>query len=149
MCLVLKADEVKVAESDIICYKVVLKTDEDFVTYYRRSKVKLGCTYESELVVEDGFNTSLNQVKVVEKGLHTFDCTLHASYFMDSNFNQDSVLIQCVIPKGSKYYVGCFNSYYNSYASEKLVYVKVIDKLVRHKNLGYNVADFYQYQTIK
>lgn len=77
------------------------------VTYYREADVEVGKTYTSELV----------QVKnTIETGLHSYEKIPFAIY---------SIVVKCIIPKGSKYYVGIFGNNV-SYASDTLKYVEII-----------------------
>ena len=62
-------------------------------------------------------------------GLHSFelldDCKNNA--FIEKIYAYKSVVVKCIIPKGSKYYKGKFNNYftvYSSYASDKIKYVE-------------------------
>ncbi len=79
-----------------------------FETIYRAFPVKLGKTYTSPLVRE-----SYGQVEI---GLHSYKDILKCS---------NGVTIECIIPKGSKYYIGDFSRDV-SYASDRLTYVKVV-----------------------
>ena len=44
---------------------------------------------------------------------------------IDDGDNIDDIVVECVIPKGSKYYIGTFYDKI-SYASDTLTYVKII-----------------------
>lgn len=87
-------------------------------TPYMDMPVKFNQLYTSELDVRTGFHGA-----EVEKGLHSFADAASADYDMiPSNEN----IVQCVIPKGSKYYVGSFRGKL-SYASDQLMYIKFLD----------------------
>lgn len=98
--------------NDISCYEIILKTP------FQGTTIEIGNTYVSKL--ERNGNS-------VNRGLHSFklyeDCVKNKeNSFVSAGA---SIIVECVIPKGSKYYVGEFNDAV-SYASDKLVYVKII-----------------------
>ena len=80
-----------------------------FITPYQSFLVKEGETYISEL------NKHENEI---QEGLHTF---VNKADMV--RIDRDYVA-ECIIPKGSKYYVGTFMGY-SSYASDKLTYTKI------------------------
>lgn len=81
------------------------------VTPYRNFPIKIGKTYNSELIKRDD--------GLIHKGLHSFKNSNDAKFYISG------IYVKCIIPKGSKYYEGKFADY-NSYASDKLTYVKII-----------------------
>lgn len=86
-----------------------------FVTPYQGSVVTIGNTYSSNLV-KDEYN-------YIGKGLHSFCKRKDA---LESKVLR-KVVVKCIIPKGSTYYKGKFGFYeYDSYASDKITYVKII-----------------------
>ena len=80
-------------------------------TPYRYFPIEVGKTYNSELAKYD---------KSIHEGLHSFK-NLH-----DVKNDYSGICAECIIPKGSKYYEGKFSNY-DSYASDKLTYVKIIE----------------------
>ena len=70
-------------------------------------------------------NNTIDRSSYITKGLHSFailhDCMNDANSWAFTN--NKTVLVKCVIPKGSCYYVGEFGGD-KSYASDKLVYVE-------------------------
>lgn len=129
MCLHLRSDqrEPKKATEDIVCYKecyigkpiklpwsfdnmLHTKTVETYETPFYHMGVALGKTYAADFVIMDN--------KVFD-GLHSFkNDPLGATY-------DNSVIIECVIPKGATYYEGSGLGL-ACYASNKLRYVKVL-----------------------
>ena len=84
--------------------------DLKIVTPYRDFLVEIGKTYNSELIKKDEY---------VHEGLHSFKnlCDIKKYY--------TGIYVECIIPKGSKYYEGKFVDI-DAYASDKLTYVKII-----------------------
>lgn len=80
------------------------------VTPYRRMPIEIGETYHSQLERNDG---------EVEVGLHSFASA------EDAKNDGGGIVVKCVIPKGSKYYIGTYHDNV-SYASDTLKYVEVI-----------------------
>jgi len=129
MCLDLNFFNIfsKTASEDIVCYKYLCTKPPRFMrnytssqgngkTYYTPYKympVKIGTTYSSNI---------LRQGLTVSIALHSF-----SSYESLDKFREDdTVKVECLIPKGSKYYVGKFLGY-ESYASDKIEYIKIIE----------------------
>ena len=79
-------------------------------TPYRNFLVEIGETYDSELIKKDEY---------VYEGLHSFKNS------NDAKIYNSGIYVECIIPKGSKYYEGKFNIN-DAYASDKLTYVKII-----------------------
>ena len=79
-------------------------------TPYREFPIEIGKTYDSELIKKDG---------VVHEGLHSYKN-------LDDSKQDIGIYVECIIPKGSKYYEGKFVDD-DAYASDKLTYVKFIE----------------------
>lgn len=92
---------------------VSLKT----VTPYRDFIVEIGKTYNSEFVKYD---------ESIHEGLHSY------KNLEDAKNNYNGIYVECIIPKGSKYYEGKFIDY-DAYASDKLTYVKFIENCTINK----------------
>lgn len=125
MCLhIKKGQKAKIAQEDIVCYKIVEgKSLKSLETFYQYTPVKIGHTYVSELKVLGGGEE-------VEKGLHSF-VNLQDAAELAINWNWECgylniYIIECIIPKGSRYYTGDF--YGDGYASDKITYVKQIPR---------------------
>lgn len=125
MCLE-NLSEVKKAEKDICCYKVIedhrnltkSQYQGKLITIYRCFEIEIGKTYTSRF--------SYNSDGDVEKGLHSY-CSYEQAVDYANKWGWDATrIVKCVIPKGSKYYRGKFNSR-SSYASTRLKYVEITD----------------------
>lgn len=107
---------------DIIVYKCLYKSGIDYYTYYRNAKVEIPSQVFSKI---EKYPSCVTFFKIdIERALHSFAkekaCRQTAAY-RDKNV----VIVKCIIPKGSIYYVGEF-AHYKSYASDKLNYVEII-----------------------
>ena len=89
--------------------------DKVLCTPYQRFPIEIGETYESDLIKRYG-----NQIY---KGLHSFGNLNEA--IEDAKLDCD-IIVKCIIPKGSTYYIGKFNDKV-SYASNKLKYLEIIN----------------------
>ena len=78
-------------------------------TFYQDFKVEIGETYTSDLEKIDS---------TIEKGLHSFKTMKGAK-------SHSNIVAKCIIPKGSKYYIGEFTCE-TSYASDRLTYIEII-----------------------
>ena len=120
MCL--KNAELRVAEKDIICYKVYVVVNKDLLSPYRKEKAP-----------EEGMiaTTRLGNItfdNTVHEGFHSF-ATLSDAVDASSIWEDDTVIVKCTIPKLSKYYKGIFGTRI-SYCSECIIFNNIItDKI--------------------
>lgn len=130
MCLEKVKTDYKIAEKDIVCYKVILKykSKKDYTSPYRKSKYSMGETYKAHLFPNHPFN------KKVPTGIHTFKTEKGArrlieildKLYANSLRYPDLCFAKCIIPKGTKYYEGMYDVnalglwWYKSYAAEYL-----------------------------
>lgn len=49
MCQFMTNSSLKIAKRDIVCYKLLKKVSDGFVTYYQDYPIELGKTYEEDL----------------------------------------------------------------------------------------------------
>jgi hypothetical protein len=122
MCLsYVSKDDLKIATEDIICFKVVIVLEGILHTPYRHMKVMLGETYTSDLDEPDCFSE-------VNKGLHAFLTLEQAKYNLKHFDMYTCHIIKCIIPIGSKYYIGEFYSYFGRTAitSNTLKYINYV-----------------------
>lgn len=126
MCLSLQPDAVeRVADRDIVCYKVVEKRSRSthYRTYYRGKKIEIGKTYNSSLKKY----TDVWGRTVVEKGLHSFKTKTDVFdlYKKTRKSSTPMFVVKCIIPKRALYYAGTFGKS-RSYASNKLIYKEIV-----------------------
>jgi hypothetical protein len=140
MCLNITYNEngeypAKVAEQDIVCYKILKKFNgEHYMAPYRGTDYKLDELYKSDLDVD---HDSRYRLADVGRGLHscvTLDGAEelakqlilgNGEYYLRS-MRLEFVICEAVIPAGSEYYVGDFENTCDSYASNALKVIKEI-----------------------
>ena len=109
MCLYTKQIKPKVAEKDLVVYKVL---DYNMGSPYYGLLYPLNRKVTSELLCYDHVWNPRNQLFNVEEGLHAFTNRLaahsHAQCLEYSNGHIQFVY-KAIIPKGSKYYIGIDN----------------------------------------
>lgn len=115
-----------VATRDIVCYKHLHQCKGGQLhTSYRQMLVEIGKTYSSDIIVEEGFFASYE----INVGLHSFFGIKNTIKDAKECFNpRANVIVKCIIPKGSTYYIGKFENLASS-ASNTLKYVEIIQKL--------------------
>lgn len=131
MCLYTKQTEPEIAKEDIVCYKYygVLK---------ECGRTKLMSSYRgapapdlNEVAHTDLDETSKvfywedKKYNIVDKGFHSFknlDDIKEELIFRDMDF----VAFKCIIPKGSKFYLGIFK-YFLSYCSDQIKLINTVE----------------------
>lgn len=122
MCLITSQSKPCVAEHDIVCYKTLT---EDLVSPYFNYQYVLGEKIESVLNISQG---------MVSKGLHTFvsfkQACQEAIYWHNQSIPELGIIgvdapivVKCIIPQGSHYYVSLFDI---EYASNQLIPLEII-----------------------
>jgi hypothetical protein len=85
------------------------------LTPYQDVEIKIGETYKYELI-KNGL--------LVEDGIHSLENLKDAFYC--ASLYKNRIVAKCIIPKGSKYYIGEYSNSYISYASDTLKYVEIL-----------------------
>jgi hypothetical protein len=126
MCLVIKSEHPIVAEKPITCYKVLWHKEDKLYSFvystfeWEMNKVHTTTLQEGEKL-EDGRGT-------VNQGFHSYK-DLHSAWL---SINRapceclECLAVECIIPKGAKYYTGEDGDNLEGYASEKLKPIKVM-----------------------
>ena len=136
MCLWIKTKKMLVAEEDIVCYKTLSKTnDGGYCTSYTNTYVPESVINGSDLFKAEGplkleknerCKNSTRYKYSTEGGLiHSYACK-EDPFETNKKYNFDDTIFECVIPKGTKYYVGLFDGNSESYASQCIRFVKKI-----------------------
>ena len=119
MCFYIQKGNTKrlTAEKSIICYKTVtpMYDGEDMNEYcskYQWFDYKLNKLYKGDLKI----SLPRNQI---EMGFHSYTNSKIAKNHCGSN----EVVVECVIPKGAKYYV---NTYHEEYVSNQIKIKRVL-----------------------
>lgn len=114
MCLTLNSDsEIKIAEKDIICYKILREDSEVYaISPYFDFEYIVGATYKinKKLKIRFGDNYEGDDSKFVEEGFHSFERLQSAMDFLYSRrkFFSRCRVYECVIPKGATVIYGRF-----------------------------------------
>lgn len=127
MCLRVFQKRPYISDKDITCYKVVYDTANIFKmkSLYCEFFYELGKVYNTEF----GFRNYL-----IYEGFHSFKNYADA---VDSYYNHNgSMIVECTIPKGSKYYDG-FESFTTvpGFVSNQLIMNKVVDDMQALRSL--------------
>lgn len=133
MCLVTDWDKPRIAEKDITCYKWYVKIDSVYLSPYQGEPIPAFNTVvysdldkpEKNLLLLSSFQYKY----IVEKGFHSFVNSIDAKY---NRYNQcanyeirNTIIVSCVIPKGSRYYKGVFGNA-DSYCSEAIIIKEIM-----------------------
>ena len=137
MCLILTQLEPKIADKDIICYKLVVKKANGiYNSLYRKFEYIIRRNYKISETEKCILKENRFGVKILEEGVfHSFVREVDA--FIDyreqaniliSHYHFPMILsiIKCAIPKGAIYYMGSTNSML-SYASSQIKVLEEID----------------------
>lgn len=124
MCLNLPTNyKPKIAKKAVKCYKVLrVLRDNSYETPYQEMKVEIGQAYTSELIIEGR--------QFIYVGIHSFTSKGKAKLEYDFWKFSGAVIVKCEIPKGSTYYRGTYEDENDSYASDSLKYVEIIEKTI-------------------
>jgi len=122
MCLTVKKRScIQTAKKDIIAYKVLLSNGHnEIISPYENFKYKLSKLYR--------LNDSLSKEcdNSIEKGYHSFVTNkgvkkeLKFWYTLSCTDDFNAKVFKCIIPKGSKYYVGTYDDN-KSYCSDQII----------------------------
>ncbi len=133
MCLRIKNSVPKVAEKDIICYKML---EECRLEGYPYMSPFQGNPIKSEIVyglwpyvgIGDRSIKDINGYPSISEGyIHTYQGKIVAEEMVEyfqNRFENDVHLFECRIPAGTEYYDGLDSNLLLGYASERIVFVK-------------------------
>lgn len=133
MCFYSTTKRFKIAERDITCYKMLsipesylFGVNEDLKTPCTNTAVSKDIwTGKSPFLASGTFKAKIEThyykpFYVITSGvIHTFKYSFEAK----KHFGKESVLFECIIPKGTKYIEGD-DGYNSCYVSEKIKFVK-------------------------
>lgn len=135
MCLEKVKEQYKIADKDIVCYKILyhydIDNDNDYRTIYRNFPYKMNANY----VYVSPFFEEASTNELIYFGYHAFKTKYAALQVRDfvlrdafsNGFYKDKIVFvaKFIIPKGAKYYTGKFRQngkFYLSYSSDKIVF---------------------------
>ena len=132
MCLDINHLELKIADKDIVCYKLIKRTKIKGV--YKAS------FQEFEYIIRQLYTNNLD-IKFVDRIIKNLCPSFphHCVYAIEEGMfhsytnympfellsSPDETILKCIIPKGAYYYEGYFN-YYTSYASSQ---IKILEEI--------------------
>jgi len=133
MCLLIDSPNILVAENDIICYKVfkVSPKTGKLNTYFQHFQMNWDQVY-TKLRSNRPLYRPIHRGYVVDKGyFHSFKeddafnfCLLVCYYYYANQLSGIPIIAKCIIPKNTKYYIGKYNSKFDSYASKSIIIQK-------------------------
>ena len=131
MCLTITNRTPQIAKKDIVCYKVLrhnfLKRS-GYTTPYMYTSVTLGELMEDKVPVKIHNSIFLVKYNLYEGVFHTFKYYSDAVEMCKEDIIGNSVVVRCIIPKGTEYYVGTWGEVISCYGSKQLQYTKKVLK---------------------
>ena len=126
MCLFINHLEPKIADKDIVCYKLTKRTKIKgiYKSNFQRFEYVIRQLYTNyfDIKYADMFIKKRYSRSVIEEGMfHSYASNVYSIL----KPLQYCILLKCIIPKGAYYYEGYFN-YYTSYASSQ---IKILEEL--------------------
>lgn len=152
MCLFTNNKEPKIAEEDIVCYKILIL--EEFLGESRlltpfRSEAVLKIIHPTERSLEEIIkeihqkasekvlmakenHSAWYSFKVDSGAIHTYQTEIVAftvaecEFVRNRNVKVAPIILKCVIPKGTPYWEGVDGRLRKSYASHKIIYKEML-----------------------
>lgn len=138
MCLYTTQKEPKIADKDIICYKVLEICNPEWESesgrkrkkpvlrsvYYPDFKWNIDKLYRSRLVIQP---SHLTDNYPVAKAFHSYETLESAKSYYQATFVQPCVIVRCIIPKGAKYCEGMHSDKQDGFASNKIIMKGIVD----------------------
>lgn len=132
MCLVVDSKNPQIAKKDMACYKVCLNTEYEFlvITPYQLAYLRIGAKYEERS--NECFTRTTNDYILTGDVYHSFKYLADARRDIktwNTTGKNSLCIVKCVIPKGSKYYLGSFDDLgdiFPSYGSKQIILIKKI-----------------------
>lgn len=131
-----KHPELKIAERDIICWKLMLNCNRGYPTNHVESRYEgylyqLGYHYREDLGFKTYFSCALNN-EVIGRGIHSYSTRREANEYFKNDYSDRAIIVECYIPKGSSYY---YNEFKKEYCSLDICLVQIIKtKLTKELN---------------
>lgn len=119
MCLTAEHLYAFVATEDIKCYKILQK---DMKSYYHGDfQWKIGKLYETDMEMIS------NKSKSIGKAFHSY-CSFFDAQEIHIHLGMSALVVECIIPKGARYYCGYHGYDTLGYASNQLIVNRVIPR---------------------
>lgn len=130
MCLLTTHKKPKIANEDIVCYKIYIEDNNKLYSLFMKAEAPLIGEIETSGLSSPFYRGG--HTFEVERGFHSFSYLKDIKCYLENIIRCDSYFLlkikysifKCVIPKGSLYYKGYFDGYY-SYCSENIKLIEV------------------------
>ena len=134
MCLVLSHLKPKIADKDIVCYKLVEKTKIKGVykAYFQEFEYVIRQSYTNNLDIKF-VNRIINKLRpsyphyvdthIIDEGMFHSFTNYTIPFMLIVSLNE--AILKCIIPKGAYYYKGYFHNF-TSYASSQ---IKILEEI--------------------
>jgi len=133
MCLIINS-AAKVAEEDIICYKMLEEcklAGHPYMSPFQENPIKHEIVYELFPYIGEGDGTiqvdNCGHLIVSEGYIHTYkfkEVAEEIAKYYQRGVEGDYHLFECKIPAGTEYYDGFDHNFISGYASERIVFIK-------------------------
>lgn len=119
MCFKTKGSKIKIATTDISCYKTVRRSHDGYLSMYQDFDYKCNKEYSGK-----------SKLKLFLKWLFNLDITKEA--YHSYTYISGGLTVECVIPKGSLYLIDYHNLEYCS------------TNIIIKEELGFLLVDFFK-----
>ena len=117
MCFtILPESKLLIAKEDIICHKVLGQYENKLYSVYRNFRYKINKTYRIFRWLKSALEKEELKFNSISRGFHSYT-EIPRHYYLEN------VAVECIIPKGSKYYQN-----YCEYVSNKIKIIKILKK---------------------
>lgn len=141
MCLHTNQSKPFIAKEDITCYKIVnkisdTKVESDVMEFFytlnklytipelKLVKSKIIGSYFKKYIIAEGFHSYIQLSDAV------IDCKCELSLLSSTR-----IIVECIIPKGSKYFLG-YNDYrFECYCSDKIIITNIMNSKINENIL--------------
>ena len=135
MCLYTNNKQTYIAKKDMICYKICIKKDDIYYSFFRSYQYELNKIVSSKIsIIEYTFSTYKYHV---EEGLHSFQYLKDAEDYLKIIKRDHKhlksikfIILKCIIPKDSVFidglYIEANGIIYKNYVSNTLLPIEEI-----------------------
>jgi len=113
MCFIVSIKIEYTADKDIVCYKIVRLEGKKIFSAYRGSLYYLNKKRRTIKLSNDFY--------VIHKGYHSYINLHHLN--LHHRVNDPYTMVECIIPKGSKYYI---NESEGEYVSSSIIITEIL-----------------------
>ena len=125
MCLTTFQLEPKIADEDIVCYKVLHNYKEKLYAYHHNFEYELNKLYMSDICKEIVYSSPAGTKAEINQALHSYKL-LQSARVIYSICDVKCVIAKCIIPKGAQFFVGRHDEF-EGYASNQIIIKEVME----------------------